>query len=304
MLTGLGLIPQKVMALFLMDWAIILLLLPTNQTDVYIMKRIVISLTALLLTSTAWAQLHYGFKAGYGLNNAVAKNQHSSTRLGLGYNHGFYLGGELRYNLSEALGLQVALQLDKMGTTPNVEAGAMLEGLAKMMGTELKGLGQQPDSLLASAAQLKGVAMKGTINHYNISLPLSVRCAFGQLGITAGIDLRYTVSSQVSMSLKMPGGVTLEDKMLEQYLPAAAYVIDGGTPPTPGATMTMQKFHDDYLLRRFGVGLHVGADYELYDNVALQVAYRWGLSSTLQKRWNDALMLQSRSLQVGMVYMF
>lgn len=274
------------------------------------MKRTIIALAAcLMLSATAQAQLRYGVRAGYGLNNLRAVPQNATTRISLGINHGFYAGVELRYGFGDMLGVQAALQFEKMGARFYSDLGKSEKTFMDIVYNDLKGLQlskSEKDSLMAQFGLVSNseTTTEFTLNTYNVALPISLHFKFGSLGVLAGVDLRYTVSSKVTMAMKEPGQPTVDESVLADFLPYAAYIIDGGTPPATGATMPLQKFYNDYLEQRFGFGLHLGADYEIYENVTLQAVYHWGLSSILRKPWSNVSSLKPNSLQVGMSYMF
>lgn len=278
------------------------------------MKRIIIALAAMLMLSVAaQAQLRYGVRAGYGLNNASFSLKGSSVNINTGYNHGFYVGPELRMNFGDMLGVSAALQFEQLGTTCKVDAATYTENLSDILLNDIKLkeiYGQDTynylqDSVVNPAkVAAKGNTSEASIVLYNISLPLSLRGQFGKLGIMGGIDLRYTVSNKVGFTIKQQGQPDITEIILDPVMPSIAYHLDGGTAPGPEATMSLNDFYKNYVKQSFNVGAHIGADYELYDGVALQVVYNWGLSSFIGKPWNKALAAKANSLQVGMSYMF
>ena len=96
------------------------------------MKRIIIALAAALMVSaTAQAQLKFGVRAGYGLNNASWYVKGASAKLNLGINHGFYVGPEARMNLGDMFGVSAGLQFEQMGTKYKADAAKTSENTTK-----------------------------------------------------------------------------------------------------------------------------------------------------------------------------
>lgn len=279
------------------------------------MKRIIFALAAAIMVSaTAQAQLQFGVRAGYGLNNASWHVKGASAKLNLGINHGFYVGPEARMNLGDMFGVSAGLQFEQMGTTFKSDATKGSENVSNIILNELSGLKQDlgpenytyfKDSLVNPLkAQYQGTSTEATLVLYNISVPLSIRANFGKLGVLGGIDLRYTVSNNLSCTIKQQGQPDVTETAFETAIAQADYYIKGGQKPADDATMKVNDFYNEHLKQSFTVGAHIGADYELYEGVALQVVYNFGLTSFIRKPWNNALGAKANSLQVGLSYMF
>ena len=279
------------------------------------MKRFIIALAVVLMASaTAQAQLKFGVRAGYGLNNATWHIKGASAKLNLGINHGFYVGPEARMNLGDMFGVSAGLQFEQMGTKYKADAAKTSENTYNIILNDLKGLKEElgPDGysyfrdsvINPIKTQYQGTSTEATLVLYNISLPLSVRAHFGKLGLLGGIDLRYTVSNKLTCTLKQQGQPDITETAFETEIAMADYYIKGGQKPADGTKMKLNDFYSEHLKQSFTVGAHIGADYELYEGVALQVVYNFGLTSFIRKPWNNVIAARANSLQVGLSYMF
>jgi hypothetical protein len=98
------------------------------------MKKLILALFALLVSSITMAQLKFGVKGGLNIATIRIKNGHAFDRI-----PGFYAGGLARLKVADEFGLQAELVYSRQGMKtqrkhkPMPRASLMKTGLAILM---------------------------------------------------------------------------------------------------------------------------------------------------------------------------
>ena len=301
------------------------------------MKKILISVLAVFaFVATASAQIHYGVRAGYQLNNQTYSVKGADIGLQTGFNHGFYVGGQVEYEILPGLSIMGTLQFDKSGgylkadgakvmeamTNFNNEAREMheknnpderipkLKPLSTKAGGELISEEDGPDmgDIMKMLSTSKGHA---AVDRYNVALPISFKYQSGPLAILAGVNLGFMVASNINPYASVNNGATTIDKdminerigfnLLDTYGELYGYDkvearFENNDP------MTLTEFYNKVIAQRFTLGIHAGAEYYFTKNIGVQVLYTRGLLNNIKKPLNELVKGGDQAFQFGLIY--
>ncbi|MBQ9893740.1 MAG: outer membrane beta-barrel protein [Bacteroidales bacterium] len=305
------------------------------------MKRIFAAAIMMAFAVTASAQFHYGLRAGYALNTKSLGVKDVSLSVNPGINHGFYVGPQVEYYILPNLAVSGQILFQKSGghfnSSPEkvyINAQQMMKDLDEMQDKysgevdhafkplSTKGLIGPEDEegpggigeILQTIVSVNNA--KGDISQYDMSVPLSIKFTSGKLGVIAGVNLNYTIFSNISFSATMNamgGGETYSSKdiiddidfkkgiaetYMDLYGPDSVKKTDEDGDPT----MSLNEFYTKAIAQRFTVGAHVGLEYMFTKNFGIQAIYSRSLMNNVRKPWNDMIKASGQIIQIGMVF--
>ena len=308
------------------------------------MKKIFAAAIMMAFAVTASAQFHYGLRAGYALNTKTFGVKDVSLSANPGINHGFYVGPQVEYYILPNLAVSGQILFQKSGGHFNgspekvyINAQQMMKDLDEM---QYKYSGEHvvenaivrplstkaiigpedeegPGEIMKILQTIVSVNnAKGDISQYDMSVPLSIKFTSGKLGVIAGVNLNYTIFSNISFSATMNamgGGETysskdivddvdfrkdIADAYMDLYGPDSVKKTDEDGDPT----MSLNEFYTKAIAQRFTVGAHVGLEYMFTKNFGIQAIYSRSLMNNVRKPWNDMIKASGQIIQIGMVF--
>lgn len=231
------------------------------------MKKVLL-VSALALFGAVNAQVKYGLKAGYNLSNVGVSSSATSVKAFLGSKSGFNAGAFVEAGLGNNFSLQGEVLYSNVGTKLKVEQDGSAVDLSKVADLDISDFGFTKANATLSMSQ--------------IAVPVSLKYRFGDkfsvlggasMNFQAGVKTKVEVDgNDVKPYLERELGAKLDDVVKDQ-------------------------------LSTINFGLHLGAEYQINNNVFVDARYNFGISN-LNRDFSDYVKVKQRYLQLGLGYKF